>query len=123
MKTIIILVFGFMTAQASVAFAGDHAANKLYRGVANIVTAPVEVPKQARAYWIKGAQKTDHILVWIGTGAIWGMVQGIKRIGSGVWDVVSFPVDIPKDNEPLLKPAYVFDEWPVNRAHKGCTNK
>ncbi len=76
--------------------------------------APIEVPKQARAYWIKGSQITPHIIAWIGCGAVWGVVQGIKRLGSGVWDVVSFPIDKPAEYAPLFEPKYVFDEWPRN---------
>lgn len=109
---VVVLCFMFPTdAQAE-----SGPGKKLLRGVSNIITAPVEVPKQARAYWIVGAQKTDHILVWIGSGAVWGMVQGIKRAGSGFWDIVSFPFAKPADYEPLLKPEYVFDEWPRNPA-------
>ena len=96
------------------AYAENNPAKKLYRGAVNIVTAPIEVPKQARAYWIEGAQKTPHILVWIGSGVAWGFVQGFKRMGSGFWDVVSFPFEKPTEYEPLFKPEYVFDEWPRN---------
>ena len=99
---------------ASQAFAESNPGKKLYRGVVNVVTAPVEIPKQARAYWIEGAQKTDHILVWIGSGTVWGMVQTVKRAGSGIWDIVSFPFEKPDQYEPLLKPDFVFDEWPRN---------
>lgn len=88
--------------------------HKLYRGVVNIITSPVEIPKQARAYWIEGAQKTDHILVWIGTGAVWGLVQGVKRASSGLWDMLSFPFEKPVKYNSLLKPDFVFDEWPRN---------
>ncbi|MCC6759422.1 MAG: exosortase system-associated protein, TIGR04073 family [Candidatus Omnitrophica bacterium] len=92
----------------------DNPGKKIVRGVVNIVTAPIEMPKQARAYWIEGAKKTPHILVWIGSGAVWGVVQMIKRAGSGVWDIVSFPVNTPKDYQPLMKPDYVYQEWPKN---------
>ncbi len=95
-------------------YAEQNPGKKFYRGVVNVVTAPVEIPKQARAYWIEGAQKTDHILVWIGSGAVWGMVQTVKRVGSGFWDIVSFPFEKPDKYEPLLKPDFVFDEWPKN---------
>ena len=98
----------------SMAQAESNPGKKLLRGFSNIVTAPVEIPKQARAYWIEGAQKTPHILVWIGSGAVWGMVQGVKRAGSGVWDIVSFPFEKPDGYESLLKPGCVFDEWPRN---------
>lgn len=104
----------FTTVSLSLVFAGNGPVNKLYRGVANVVTAPIEVPKQARAYWIKGAQLTPHILVWIGSGAVWGMVQGVKRVGSGLWDIVSFPFAKPAAYDPLFKPNYVFQEWPRN---------
>lgn len=114
MKKIIVVIFmmGFMGMSKGEAAQGPL--HKIYRGAANIVTAPIEIPKQARAYWIKGAQITPHILVWIGSGAVWGVVQGIKRLGSGVWDVISFPFAVPLQFEPLLKPHYVFEQWPIN---------
>ncbi len=114
MQRIIVLFVTVSLLSISSAYADQGPGNKLYRGVVNIVTAPIEVPKQARAYWIKGAQLTPHIIAWIGCGAVWGVVQGIKRVGSGVWDVVSFPFDKPAEFTPLFKPNYVFDEWPRN---------
>ena len=111
------IFFGWLLAVllcAPSAYAQNDAAKKLCRGAVNVLTAPVEVPKQARAYWVEGAQKTDHILVWIGSGIAWGVVQGVKRMGSGFWDIVSFPFEKPAGFEPLMKPAFVFDEWPRN---------
>ena len=78
------------------------AAGKLVRGVITVATSPLEIPKQARAYWLEGAKKTPHVLVWIFCGAVKGMVNMTVRIASGVWDVVSFPVPIPKDYKPLV---------------------
>ena len=78
----------------------------------NVVTAPLEIPKETRAYWIKGSEKTDHILVWLFAGAVKGVVETVKRAGSGVWDVVTFPFEKPADYEPLMKPHYVLDDWP-----------
>ncbi len=93
-------------------YAEGNPGRKLLRGVVNIITAPVEIPRQARAYWIEGAYKTDHFLIWAGTGAVYGMVQTVKRAGSGVWDIASFPFEAPGGYEPLLKPDYVFEDWP-----------
>lgn len=92
--------------------AENNPGGKLYRGVLNVVTAPVEIPRQVRAYWIEGAQKTDHIVVWILSGAVWGVVQGVKRMGAGLWDTVTFPLAVPEDYEPLVKPDTVFEAWP-----------
>lgn len=114
MKRVMVLCVAISVLAAPSVYAQQSPAKKLLRGVVNIVTAPIEIPKQARAYWIKGAQITPHILVWIGSGAVWGVVQTVKRAGSGVWDVVSFPVNKPVHYEPLFKPNYVFNEWPRN---------
>jgi len=114
MKKTIILLIAMILLSTSFAMADQGPGVKFWRGVINIVTAPIEVPKQARAYWIKGAQITPHILVWIFSGSVWGVVEGIKRVGSGVWDVISFPVNEPANFEPLFKPDFVFDEWPRN---------
>jgi len=99
---------------ATQAQAGSKSVEKLGRGVTNIITAPIEIPKQVRAYWIEGAQKTDHILVWIASGIVWGKVQGVKRFSSGVWDTLTFAIEKPDEYEPLMKPDFVFEEWPRN---------
>ena len=114
MKRILSLTIGLTLLSSFVVQAQTTPVQKLSRGIVNIITSPIEVPKQARAYWIIGAQKTPHILVWIGSGAVWGFVQGIKRIGSGFWDVVSFPFAKPAEYQPLFKPSFVFQEWPKN---------
>lgn len=96
-------------------FAANDAIHKLGRGITNVVTAPVEIPKEIRAHWIKGSEKTYHIIVWIFCGFVKGTVMTTARAGSGVWDVVSSPVSIPKDYQPILKPDYVFDDWPQRK--------
>jgi putative exosortase-associated protein (TIGR04073 family) len=93
-------------------FAAKGAVHKLGRGITNIVTSPIEIPKEIRAHWIKGSEKTPHILAWIFCGVVKGTFMAAARIGSGAWDVVTFPAEIPENYEPLLKPDYVFGQWP-----------
>ena len=112
MKRILYLCMFICLCCASIAHAENNPGKKLLRGVTNIITAPIEIPKQARAYWIEGAYKTDHILVWAGSGAVWGVVQTIKRTGSGIWDIVSFPFNTPDDYTSLIQPPCVFEDWP-----------
>jgi len=114
MKKILSVLLASTMIFSGLAMADQGPREKLTRGFVNIITAPIEFPKQARAYWITGAEKTPHILVWIFSGTVWGIIEGIKRAGSGLWDVVSFPVDKPEGFEPLFKPSYVFDQWPRN---------
>jgi putative exosortase-associated protein (TIGR04073 family) len=102
---------GFLLFSCAPASAQDHhsTARKLKRGVVNVVTAPLEIPKQTRIYWKAGAKKTDHILVWILSGFVKGSVNTVARIGSGLWDIASSPWETAKDDQPLFKPDYVFD--------------
>ena len=111
-KVILILSLSILLIEAPWASAQKHAGQKLQRGIINVVTAPLEVPKQARVYWKEGAKKTDHILVWIFSGAAKGMADMTHRIVSGVWDIITFPFNIPKGYEPLKKPDYVLEDWP-----------
>ena len=88
-------------------------ADKLKRGVVNLVTAPVEIPKNVRAYWIEGSEVTSHISFWLFSGLVKGMVDSVARFGSGAWDVLTFPWEDTVDRQPLVQPSYVFDEWPT----------
>lgn len=104
------LLFVFLC--SNVVWAKDFKFNKFKRGIINIVTSPVEIPREMRAYWIKGSEKTYHISAWLLCGAVKGIVMMPARAVSGIYDVVTFPVDYPRDNQPLLKPGYVFEDWP-----------
>ncbi|MCA9400860.1 MAG: hypothetical protein KC713_04485 [Candidatus Omnitrophica bacterium] len=110
-------VFVLLMAVPTTCFAwrGETPGKKAIRGAVNIVTSPIEIPKQARAYWIEGAQKTDHILVWIASGTVKGFVEMAKRWGSGARDIGTFYMNKrPEDRESLSQPEYAFQEWPRN---------
>ena len=91
------------------------AAERARRGVVNILTAPVEIPKQFRAYWIEGSQKTSHIIVWLICGTVKGVVNTVKRESSGIFDLLTAGCPYFKDQEPMAKPDYVFQNWPTRK--------
>ncbi|MFT5387320.1 MAG: hypothetical protein ACI9F2_000748 [Lysobacterales bacterium] len=37
-----------------------------------------------------------------------GVLFTLGRAGSGLWDIVRFNLKIPKHNEPLMKPDFVY---------------
>ncbi len=80
--------------------------DKLARGIGNIATGILEVPQTIGQEW----KESNNAAVGIFAGFFKGMVQAVVRTGSGVWDVLTFPVAIPKDYEPLYRPDYVFDK-------------
>ncbi len=115
MQRVMIWFFILTFFLVSNSFAANDVIHKLERGIINVVTAPVEIPKEIRAHWINGSEKTYHILVWIFCGFVKGTFMTAARVGSGVWDVVSSPVAIPQNYKPLFKPDYVFDDWPQRK--------
>ncbi|MCX7624763.1 MAG: exosortase system-associated protein, TIGR04073 family [Candidatus Sumerlaeaceae bacterium] len=73
--------------------------HKLGRGLANIFTGVVEVPKNISREW----RKSDPV-----TGVIVGGVKGVgwaaARLAVGVYDTVTFPIPVPANYEPLMQP-------------------
>ncbi len=84
----------------------DGPVKKLGRGVANVVTSPLEVPKG-----MGDVNETDGIFA----GATWGVFKGavdcVKRAVVGVYEIATFPVPVPKDYEPILDdPEFFLDK-------------
>ena len=81
--------------------------DKLTRGIANVLGGDLlEVPKNIDAEW----KNTHNAAAGIFTGFFKGVAMAVARLGSGLWDVLTFPAAVPKDYEPFLKPDYVFDK-------------
>ncbi|HAJ56992.1 MAG TPA: hypothetical protein DCL35_04405 [Candidatus Omnitrophica bacterium] len=85
--------------------------DKLTRGVANVLTGVLEVPQTIGQEW----QKSDNFAIGAFCGLFKGIVQAVIRTGSGAWDILTFPLALPKDYEPLYHPDYVFDVSEADR--------
>jgi putative exosortase-associated protein (TIGR04073 family) len=76
---------------------------KFSRGVMNVLTCWVEVPKNMALRW----KETDPF-----TGIIYGHVEGViwmaARLIGGVYEVVSFPFPYPDDYAPLIEPEFIL---------------
>ena len=96
------LTFGLITPL----FAADNPGEKLSRGAANVLSCLLEVPKQIDIEW----KASNNAAIGIFTGMFKGLAFGVGRLCSGVYDIITFPANIPKDYEPLMKPDYVFEE-------------
>ena len=83
---------------------GD-AMTKLGRGVINIVTGWVEIPK--RIYETSQGQGVAAGWTW---GILRGLGYGFVRTAAGVYELVTFPFPAPPNYEPVIQPAYVFIE-------------
>lgn len=77
--------------------------HKLGRGITNMLTGWIEIPKNIAVNW----EKTDPF-----TGLIVGSIKGIgwswTRTVSGLYDVFTFPFPVPENYRPLMEPEFVL---------------
>ncbi len=103
-----IIGLALLIAPASVAFADSAPSGpftKLMRGAVNSITGWVEIPKRMNETWNESGA---------GTAWTWGILRGLGygfvRTAAGLYEVVTFPFPAPPDYEPVIQPAYVFEE-------------
>lgn len=82
---------------------GDGMLHKLGRGITNVVTSPGELIRQP--YY---ASRQHGAIGGTVIGLVKGVVWTVGRAGSGVYDVVTFPVNNPKGFTSLIKPEFVY---------------
>ncbi len=84
----------------------DGPVEKLARGTANIVESPVAYLNQ----YVRADQKRNFMTTIMET-TLYGTFSMVGRLLVGVYEVVTFPVPLPADYEPLIQPATPIDEW------------
>jgi len=78
---------------------------KLGRGLVNIVTGWIEIPKN-----IYDTAVESNPLLGITFGTLKGAGMAIVRTGAGAYDVATFLFPIPEDYDAILEPEFVFSE-------------
>src|SRR3990167_6564035 len=102
-KVIIICVAVLTIVNIATSSYAQDPGKKLYRGVANIVTGWVELPKN-----IYDTSVEDNVLSGLTIGLAKGVGMTIVRTGAGVYETVTFPFPIPEGYAPVLEPEFVF---------------
>ncbi len=77
--------------------------HKLGRGLVNVFTGWLEIPKQTAIEWRRTDPFTGTVL-----GVVKGLWLGIARTVTGVYEVVTFPFPIPRNYEPIMEPEFVL---------------
>ncbi len=77
--------------------------HKLGRGVVNVLTGWLEIPKQTAKEWRRTDPFTGTVL-----GLIKGLWLGIARTFAGFYEIISFPFPIPRNYEPIMLPEFVL---------------
>ena len=103
---LVALVSLFVMSSAAPAFcADDNAVTKLGRGLANMVTFPLEVPEQ-----ISRTNNSDGPFAGYTVGVLKGFGCALGRACVGVFEAVTFMMPYPKDYKPILKDPEYFLE-------------
>ena len=106
LKGVIICIVTLIILNMASASYAQNMGKKLSRGVVNIATGWVELPKNVYGIAI------EHDFV---SGLILGLPKGclmtIVRTGIGVYDTLTFPFPIPKGYKSLLEPEFVIEDW------------
>ena len=86
---------------------------KVMRGLLNVATGVLEIPRQAWVYALQERQQGTNPLTALIDGMVLGGLKGafsaLGRMGSGAYDVLTFPIDYPKGFGALYNPETVFE--------------
>jgi len=81
--------------------------HKLGRGIVNLFTGVVEIPKSMAREW----ERTDPI-TGITVGFVKGLGWGWTRTIAGAYEILTFPFPAPPGYVPLMEPEFVLtDIW------------
>ena len=84
--------------------------HKFKRGCTNVLTSPAEIPKQIKSEVMdtQGHIGIKSIAVLGGTAK--GLTYTLGRMGSGLWDMVTFNLAVPRNYESIVKPEYICEK-------------
>jgi len=108
--------------------AAKNPAKKLFRGLVNIATAPLELVYTGyeSAKWLLYPSLGDMLFFKM-MAPLQGVSLGIGntaiRAISGAWDVATFPFEFSEEYEPIFKPDYVFERFSKNKDKKNDTSE
>jgi putative exosortase-associated protein (TIGR04073 family) len=79
---------------------------KLGRGLVNVATGWIELPKNI----YDTSVETNNPLLGITYGTLKGVGMTVVRTGAGAYDIATFLFPLPADYKPILEPEFVFEE-------------
>lgn len=80
--------------------------HKLGRGVTNLVTGWLEVPRHIAKRWREYGEPITGTIVGGCEGVGWGFLRTVN----GAYEIVTFPIEVPRDFRPLMEPEFILPE-------------
>ena len=85
---------------------GHNALRKLNRGVSNLLFGVVEMPNQITK---TTAEHGGAAGVTYGVGK--GLVRWIAREVVGVYEIITFPIPVPRQYKPVMQPEFPNEDY------------
>ena len=101
--TLLLAIASPVMAQEGPVWSGGGRLRKLGRGVANIATCPLELLRTPEFV----GRKEGYVSA-VTIGVLQGLWRTVLRGVVGVFEVVTFYAEIPRDYEPLMHPEFVW---------------
>lgn len=98
----LLIIYGLLTMHCELVYAGDPI-RKLGRGITNTATGWVEIPKEIGRSVEKSGDMAGLLV-----GPLKGIAKAIGRTLVGVYEVLTFPIPLPRKYEPVIEPEFVF---------------
>lgn len=102
---IISIIIVSLLAIQSVSFAQNNMLRKLGRGVANVATGAIEVPKAIQETFYE-----EGPVAAVSWGLLDGLYKFVARTVVGAYEIVSFPIPFPADYAPIVEPEFLFSQ-------------
>ncbi|MFH1798763.1 MAG: exosortase system-associated protein, TIGR04073 family [Candidatus Omnitrophota bacterium] len=100
---IFLMVFVTVFAVSVYSYA-DDALTKLGRGISNVVTSVLEVPKG-----VQDSFDENGMAAAMTCGPLQGVYKGVKRALVGFFEIMTFPLPVPENYAPIIDdPEYFF---------------
>ncbi|GEM_PF-1772697 len=77
--------------------------DKLARGFANVLTSPLEIPRN-----VQNVTADQGVLVGWSAGLAQGIGMMALRIIVGAYEIITFPIPFPEDYKPVIEPEFVW---------------
>ncbi|MCM8831643.1 MAG: hypothetical protein NC918_05600 [Candidatus Omnitrophica bacterium] len=109
----LVLIFLFLTSVYAQSTYLEKSVEKAKQGLVNFFTGWLEVPYQVSKGYNKGFGDSQNKLLGGFFGIFRGLIHGLGRTSSGIYQFVTFPLPNPKNNEGVgipLDSEYVWEE-------------
>lgn len=98
------IVLAFIAGLATAGYCQDPV-RKLGRGVANIISSPLEIPNNMISRWRCDNAIFESLVVGLPTG----ILRMVMRCGVGAFETVTFLFPVPSGYCPVMEPEYVWE--------------